>query len=296
MSNQNITQLPVQTGSAVSDSLFYAVTAGGTTDTGLPLSVLFNSPTFTGTPVVPGYLTSALAASTYLAISDAASTYLTQSNAASTYATQASTALLAPLASPALTGTPTAPTPSNATNNTQIATMAALRNMFAQPAPLGNTTPNSGVFTTLKGNSLAKVQANNVSAQSIANSTNTVITNWTETLDANNNFNNTTGVFTAPTAGQYLVSAQAFFVAANWAANSVAIINILQNGTAKATFSNSFFSAVTGQNVTTPLGTFMLNCAASDTISIQVFQSSGGAVALYSADANHTILSICQVP
>lgn len=52
--NQNILQLPQQTGTADSSSVFYAV-KGGTTDTGLPLSVLFNSPVFTGMPVVPNY-------------------------------------------------------------------------------------------------------------------------------------------------------------------------------------------------------------------------------------------------
>ena len=46
MANQNVTQLPAQTGSANTTSLLYAVT-GGNTDTSLPLTVLFNAPTIT---------------------------------------------------------------------------------------------------------------------------------------------------------------------------------------------------------------------------------------------------------
>lgn len=49
MANKNITQLATQSGSADPTSLFYTVT-GGNTDKSLPLTVLFNSPAFTGTP------------------------------------------------------------------------------------------------------------------------------------------------------------------------------------------------------------------------------------------------------
>lgn len=57
MANKNITQLTQQTGTANTTSLLYAVVglSGNQSDTSLPLSVLFNSPTFTGTPTVPGY-------------------------------------------------------------------------------------------------------------------------------------------------------------------------------------------------------------------------------------------------
>lgn len=58
----------------------------------------------------------------FLSVTNAESTYLTQSNASSTYATQASLDNYAPLASPTLTGTPTAPTPTVGDNSTNIAT------------------------------------------------------------------------------------------------------------------------------------------------------------------------------
>lgn len=53
MANKNITQLTPQAGSADPTSLLYTVT-GGNTDKSLPLSVLFNAPTFTGTVTFSG--------------------------------------------------------------------------------------------------------------------------------------------------------------------------------------------------------------------------------------------------
>lgn len=130
MADSNLYGLPTVQATLDSTSQLYAVTgtSGSFTDTRLPIAVLLNNLVLTGTPTVPGYLTSALAASTYLTSATAATTYLTQTNAASTYLTQttatstyltistaASTyatitnlALKAPLASPNFSGTITA--------------------------------------------------------------------------------------------------------------------------------------------------------------------------------------------
>ena len=73
------------------------------------------SPTFTGTPVVPGYETTTAAAllaplaSPTFTGTPVVPGYLTTSSAASTYETQSAAALLAPLASPTFTGTPVVP-------------------------------------------------------------------------------------------------------------------------------------------------------------------------------------------
>lgn len=130
MADSNLYGLPTVQATLDSTSQFYAVTgtSGSFTDTRLPVAVLLNNTVLTGTPTVPGYLTSALAASTYLTSATAATTYLTQTNAASTYLTQANAtstyltittaastyatitnlALKAPLASPNFSGTITA--------------------------------------------------------------------------------------------------------------------------------------------------------------------------------------------
>jgi hypothetical protein len=57
MANKNLTQIPPQTGSADSTSLFYAV-VGGNTDTSLPISVLVNNLGLTGIPTTPTAITS----------------------------------------------------------------------------------------------------------------------------------------------------------------------------------------------------------------------------------------------
>jgi hypothetical protein len=65
----------------------------------------------------------------------------------------------APIASPAFTGTPTAPTPTAGNNSTQIATTAFVNTIFAAPEPIGNTTPNSATFTTLTTTGLATLNS-----------------------------------------------------------------------------------------------------------------------------------------
>jgi hypothetical protein len=124
----------------------------GTAVSGTGGIALLNSPTFTGTPTVPGYLTAAVAASTYAPLASPTFTgtvtiptgasiagYLTSAVATSTYA---------PLASPALTGTPTAPTATAGTNTTQLATTAFVTTAVANGAyslPTASTTTLGGV-------------------------------------------------------------------------------------------------------------------------------------------------------
>ena len=78
---------------------------------------------------------------------------LTSSTAASTYATITNDNLKAPLASPALTGVPTAPTAAAATNTTQIATTAYVRGEVAALVnSAGSTLDTLGEIATALGN------------------------------------------------------------------------------------------------------------------------------------------------
>lgn len=170
MANQNVTQLTQQTGSAAPTSLFYAVT-GGSTDTGLPLSVLVNSLGLTGVPTTP---TAALSTNT----TQIASTAFVQTQLAS------SLAPYAPLASPTFTGTVTMATATvsgvlSGTNTTQSTTsttgaivtaggLGVALDIFCggtyhgsiitaagtiNNIPIGASTPNTGAFTTLSASS-----------------------------------------------------------------------------------------------------------------------------------------------
>lgn len=174
--NQNVTQLTQQTGTANTSSLFYAVT-GGNTDTGLPLSVLFASPTFTGIPLVPTaatatnttqiastayvqsnlipYLLSATAASTYAPIASptftgvpAAPTAAPGTNTTQLATTSFVVTTYAPLNSPTLTGVPVAPTPATADNSTTIATTAYVKNQLVSPAFTGIPTAPTAATNT----------------------------------------------------------------------------------------------------------------------------------------------------
>jgi hypothetical protein len=121
------------------------------------------SPVLTGTPTVPGYLTTAAAASTYLALSAAASTYLTQSSAASTYLSQAnaaSTYLSQSAAASTYAATSTLGTAAyQATSYFDRAGAAATAQSNAEAAFTGDVTKSASSFATtvtkLNGTSLA---------------------------------------------------------------------------------------------------------------------------------------------
>ena len=90
------------------------------------------------TTALGSYLTTASAASTYQTIAGMSS-YLTTASAASTYA---------PLASPALTGNPTAPTPATADNDTSIATTAFVKAQgYLTSAPVTSVAGKTGAVT-----------------------------------------------------------------------------------------------------------------------------------------------------
>lgn len=173
--NQNVTQLTQQTVSADTTSLFYAVT-GGTTDTGLPLSVFVHSLGLTGVPTTP---TAALSTNTTQIASCAfvqqgfaplaSPTFTgnptlptgtiavtqTPGNSSTAVATTAFvTTSFAPLASPTLTGVPVAPTASTGTSTTQLSTTAFVANTFAAPPSYGATTPGAVHATTISATGL----------------------------------------------------------------------------------------------------------------------------------------------
>ncbi|WP_134140471.1 hypothetical protein [Paraburkholderia sp. BL6665CI2N2] len=159
-------------------------------------------------------------------------------------------------------------------------------------AAIGGTTPAAGAFTTLKGNSLAKVFATNTSGQSIPNTTSTTITGWTTVRDANSNFVASTGVFTAPTTADYLVCVQLVTngVGVN---NGVLDMSIIANGSAWAV-ANSPVAATTVTDNTVS-GCADVFVSAAQTITINLLQNSGSAQPL-ATTAKQLYLSIVQLP
>jgi hypothetical protein len=166
-------------------------------------------------------------------------------------------------------------------------------NYLAAPPCIGCTTPGAGTFTTLKASN-SKVIANNTNAQSIPNNTSTVVTTWTSVLNQGANFVTSTGVYTAPAAGTYRVSAGLQFASVTWAAGNVISIQVRQNGATIYQSTNIVEAAVTQPLYSFPISV-VLNCAANDTISVSVLQTQGGAVAL-SGTATNNFLMISQEP
>ena len=144
------------------------------TQNALDLKAPLTSPALNGTPTSPtavaGTNTNQIASTAFVttAVSTKANTSHTHIIGDVT-GLQSALDLKANLASPALTGTPTAPTPANGSNNTQIATTAfvlaqigatgasgsaAISGGSIDGAAIGGTTPAAGNFTNLSSTTL----------------------------------------------------------------------------------------------------------------------------------------------
>lgn len=243
-------------------------------ETGTGSSVFSISPAFTGTPTAP---------------TAAVDTNTTQLATTAYVVGQG----YAKLASPTFTGTPAAPTAAAGTNTTQLATTAYVRGEYASPPAIGSTTPAAGTFTTLRGNSLAKVIADTPTAQSVANNTVTDVTNWTERVDTGSNFNPTTGVFTAPRTGHYIVSGVVSYASAAQAVGSEASALLYKNGS-QARAARFVVAAAATLALQSPYVTVDIDLAANDTLKLSAFQTSGGAVNTVSNI--NTVFTIVEVP
>ena len=148
MANQNVTQLTQQTGTAAPSSLFYAVVSGAT-DTGLPLSVLFNSPAFTGVPTTTTAAvntnTTQIASCAYVINQG----YLTSAAASSTYA---------PITNPTFIGTVVIPT-------------VTLSGGTINGTTIGATTASTGAFTTLNTTGLATLNSLSTASATVTGGT-----------------------------------------------------------------------------------------------------------------------------
>jgi len=140
------------------------------------------------------YLTTSTAASTYLTTSTAASTYLTTSTAASTYLTTSNAAsTYAPLASPPLSGTPTAPTAASFSDTTQIATTAYVKKYFID---LSNNQTVDGVkkFSSPPVMSGASITAGTIPASALSGGGSYVDLSTDQTVGGAKKFSNSMSV------------------------------------------------------------------------------------------------------
>lgn len=157
---------------------------------------------------------------------------------------------------------------------------------------VGATTPSTGKFTTLSTTAMSRVKASSTNAQTIANNTFVTITTWTASQNQGSNFVASTGVYTAPVAGDYDVRAALRGASLAPASTSQFIVAVLVNGTEvkQGGAMQPATAAVPQASVST-----IVTCNAGDTITIQVFQNTGATVTL---DANPTAnwIVISQLP
>lgn len=148
--------------------------------------------------------------------------------------------------------------------------------------------------TTLKASSNVKLQYRNTSGQSIAASTATTVTGWTSVFDANSNFAPSTGVFTAPVTGYYLIAVQMTInLTGTIAAANQMVVSVLGNGSTVASCTNSVFG--TAQQIIQQTCTAVVSLAATQTAAIQITQATGNAQTLNIGAVANT-LNIVQIP
>ncbi|WP_080779225.1 complement C1q domain-containing protein [Chryseobacterium phocaeense] len=128
----------------------------------------------------------------------------------------------------------------------------------------------------------ALVLANKSSVQALANNSTTVVSGWSVLTDAQSNFNGTTGTFTAPRNGFYIVSFNITLADGNIAQNS-RIETIIESNTAANNIQtyrsvNSYpaWDVSTVNNIVGGNCTAIFNLSAGNTIQFKVFQNFGG--------------------
>jgi hypothetical protein len=183
---------------------------------------------------------------------------------------------------------------------------AGFTNWASSPPPIGNTAPNTGAFTTLAATtgSMTKLTLSgddamtyiNTSGQSIPNSTNTTITGWTLVTDRLGvNFNATTGIFTAPAAGAYVIAANVLFNAAvPGAVTDVVNLLVVANGTNVCTVSHGT-DGITNTVYGAEMPACLFTLLAGQTAQIEVAHNFGSAETL-STTSPFIHFSLWQVP
>jgi hypothetical protein len=145
---------------------------------------------------------------------------------------------------------------------------------------------------TLKATGFARLQYTNASSQSIPALTLTTITTWTSVNDDNSNFTASTGTFTAPNTGWYLISGQITFNVATGALSNQFQILVVANAVTVGTFTTVLDAAA--NQIAVPFS-IAVKMTAAQTAILRAFQTSSGAQTLNSG-ATANVLSIVELP
>jgi len=107
----------------------------------------------------------------------------------------------------------------------------------------------------------------------VPDSTWTTLTYTAEDYDIGNDMNYSTGVFTAPVDGRYLVAGHMQFNSAAWAAGKTAILSLYKGASIESELNRIIVPAVTSEIGTG--GVTVVYLDASETLKLRVYQNSG---------------------
>jgi len=152
------------------------------------------------------------------------------------------------------------------------------------------------VSDTIIANSNEALTYQNNSQQAFATGVTATITGWTKLSDRlNANFVAATGVYTAPVAGQYLVSAAATATATIAAGTSHAWNLFIQKNAVVVAQGQAFSSQTATTQFYFSSASILVSLAAGDTIKVQINQNIAASLALTSP-LSQNWLSIVQIP
>jgi hypothetical protein len=140
---------------------------------------------------------------------------------------------------------------------------------------------NGTNWNTLTSNvQKATVVAKKTSAQSVSNMTVTDVTNWDEITDVTNNFNPTTGIFTAPRAGNYVVSFSFNFDFGTIAAGTVVEAQLISSGGTTNDKKSVVSYPASGSAPAGAAITFTIKLASGETVKPVIWHSLGNTKSL----------------
>lgn len=144
---------------------------------------------------------------------------------------------------------------------------------------------------TIAASETVAMTAGNSSGQSIPHNVTTVITGWTKTNDTHNSFNTTTGEYTVPVSGIYLINTLLTYNNAAWALGNIIDLHIFLDGTL-VNVPRVTTSGVTSIYSITQSHTLKVN--KGQVITVSTFHTRGASTLLLS-DNTRTTLSITRV-
>ena len=134
------------------------------------------------------------------------------------------------------------------------------------------------------------VHANNSSGQSIANATETTVTNWIKKDDNFNAFNATTGVFTAPKKGAYTFTFHWLFSATMTIRTLGHVAHYQSDGSTLIDDSVAFGFVANGENFGIITATY--NLEQGEIVKPRIYHNEGVNKTLYSASGIYTTFSV----